>query len=385
MIIGVKIFFTGAKEAVGRGSARTRAPSAPNDPPLAFPPFFRAIALFYFFSYYCCTFHFHLFPPLFSRREFAATMGRQSRQKQHLKRLAAMKQAAAQWTSEKEEESSSSGEEVIWSDKELDQQAEITYNKLLNTLPSKRPGHYSGNSKRTKQRHRAEGRKQAAKNGQTILNFFSPIPVSSNAASDEGGALGNEYDSVEHDSYTSEPDNVVESDSDSSLLEDEELTNDELILNIERRLNSTISQEQRWRLKAVLQYLRLLNFEHSKMKASLSIARQLGRDEYLARRIRSWASVLQKGEEIPVSMRGKHVKVKSLLEDEDVQYEVLQYLRTSKFEFYLADFVHHVSNNIFPNLGINRMTPIGYEMVYLLLFHTRITLVYLLLSMHVMC
>ena len=207
-------------------------------------------------------------------------MGCQSRQKQHLKRLAAMKQAAAQWTSEKEEESSSSGEEVIWSDKELDQQAEIMYNKLLNTLPSKRPGHYSGNSKRTKQRHRAEGRKQAAKNGQTILNFFSPIPVSSNAASDEDGALGNKYDSVEHDSYTSEPDNVVESDSDSSLLEDEELTNDELILNIERRLNSTISQEQRWRLKAVLQYLRLLNFEHSKMKASLSIARQLGRDEY---------------------------------------------------------------------------------------------------------
>jgi hypothetical protein len=118
------------------------------------------------------------------------------------------------------------------------------------------------------------------------------------------------------------------------------------------------------------------------MKASLSIARQLGRDQYLARHIRSWASALHNGKEVPVSMRGKHVKVKSLLEDEDVQHEVLQYLRTSKFGFYLVDFVRHVSDNIFPRLGISRLTPIGYETIYLSLLHVCITCI-LFLSMHI--
>jgi len=111
----------------------------------------------------------------------------------------------------------------------------------------------------------------------------------------------------------------------------------------------------------------LLKFENSKMEASLCVARQLGKDVYLARRIRSWASVLSKGKEVPVSMRGKHVKVKSLLKEEDVQHEVLQYLRTSKFEFYLADFVQYVSNDVFPSLGISQATPIGYETFYYIL------------------
>ena len=83
-------------------------------------------------------------------------------------------------------------------------------------------------------------------------------------------------------------------------------------------------------------------------------------------------------------MRGKHVKVKSLLEDEDVQHEVLQYLRTSKFGFYLVDFVRYVSDNIFPRLGISRLTPIGYETFYLSLFHACITYI-LFLSMHIIC
>lgn len=146
-------------------------------------------------------------------------MGRLSRQKQHLKRLTATKAAAAaQFTSfEEEEESSSSGEEVLWSDDELDQQAEATYRRLfpgVSNLPSKRPSHYSGNSKRTKQRRCAEGKRQAVKNGQTILNFFSPISVStSNVTLGEDCLSDNEHDSViEHNSNINDPDDVVESD-----------------------------------------------------------------------------------------------------------------------------------------------------------------------------
>jgi hypothetical protein len=81
---------------------------------------------------------------------------------------------------------------------------------------------------------------------------------------------------------------------------------------------------------------------------------------YLARRIRHWARLLQDGQVIPTSMRGKHIKVKSLLADEDVQQRILQHLRTVKFEFYLADFVCYVSDHVFPSLGISRETPIGF-------------------------
>jgi len=110
---------------------------------------------------------------------------------EHLKHLAATNGAAVYLaTSAEADESSSSGEEILWSDEELDQQAQDTYQKLfqsVNALPSKRPWHYSGNSKRTKQRRRTEGKRQAEKNGQTILNFFSPISVStSNVTLDEG-------------------------------------------------------------------------------------------------------------------------------------------------------------------------------------------------------
>jgi hypothetical protein len=353
-------------------------PSALNDFALACSLFFALTLLSLFYNPSLYTFLFVVFFFIFVTI-FGASMGRRSRQKQHLKQLTATKPAAVRLTSSAEEkEGSSSGEEVLWSDNELDQQAEITYKKLfhdVNNLPSKRPKHYSGNSKRTKQRRRAEGRIQAAKNGQTILNFFSPIDVStSNGTLDEDCVSDNECDSViEQDGYISEAEDVFEFDSDSSMLEGGDLANEELIISIEQQLNSARSQEQHWRLAAVLQYLRLLKFEPSRMKASLFIARQLGRDQYLARRIRSWASALHKGEELPVSMRGKHVKVKSLLEEEDVQHEVLQYLRTSKFEFYLADFVRYVSDNVFPRLGISRMTPIGYETFYLLLFHVCIT------------
>ena len=113
---------------------------------------------------------------------------------EHLKRLAATNAAAVYLaTSAEADESSSSGEEILWSDEELDQQAQDTYQKLfqsVNALPSKRPWHYSGNSKRTKQRRRTEGKRQAEKNGQTILNFFSPISVStSNVTLDESCGL----------------------------------------------------------------------------------------------------------------------------------------------------------------------------------------------------
>jgi hypothetical protein len=316
-------------------------------------------------------------------------MGRRSRQKQHLKQLTAVKPAAVTYPASLsgEEEGSSSMSDVIWSDDELDQQPETTLKKLFhgmsnNTLSSKRPSRYMGNSIRTQKRQRAEAKRQAAKNGRTILNFFSPVVTSisnmstSNlAASSEDGASDSEHDSmVEQAGYISEPNDIVESSSD-SCSEDGGPTNDELIKTLERRLKNGSSEKERWRLAAVLQYLRLLQLEPSKMKASLYVAKQLGRDAYLARRIRGWTAMLRNGQEIPASMRGKHIKVRSLLEEEDIQQKILQYLRSKKFEFYLADFIQHVSNDIFPTLGISRSMPIGYEVFCLLLFQAYFSLI----------
>ncbi len=68
--------------------------------------------------------------------------------------------------------------------------------------------------------------------------------------------------------------------------------------------------------------------------------------------------MLQNGETIPFSKREKYCKVKSLLDDEDIQMQVTSYLREKKFEFYVADFVDYVTNTIFPSLGIETKTTI---------------------------
>jgi len=290
-------------------------------------------------------------------------MGRRSCQKQHLKQLAvaAKAKSTGQSTPMEEKESLSSDDEVLWSDEELDEHAETTISKLFHggqkISTSKRPFRYSGNSKRTQKRRRANARQQAAKNGRTMMDYFTPIQASTSGASK--GCASEEITSEPDDQSVAEPESDICS-------ENGHLSNEELISILENKCSGT-SSEERWRLEAVLQYLRLLKYEPSTVKASLSVAHQLGRDVYLARRIRHWARLLQNGQDIPTSMRGKHVKVKSLLEDEDVQHKILQYLRTSKFEFYLADFVQYVSNDVFPSLGISQATPIGYETFYYIL------------------
>ena len=307
-------------------------------------------------------------------------MGRQSRLHQHLKQLNANKPTATGClTPSEDEESSSSGHEVLWSEDELDKHSEVTMKKLFHgAQPHKRPFRYTGNSKRTQKRRRADARRQAAKNGRTMLDYFSTVQASTSEThlhnfstfgrGEDFGESGNDDWVSEEVANESEDQSSAESESDRSS-EHGQLSNEKVIDILERKLDSASSSEQ-WRLAAVLQYLRLLKFDHSRMKASLSVARQLGQDVYLARQIRYWASLLQNGQEIPASKRGKHVKVKSLLQEEDVQHKILQYLRTSKFEFYLADFVHYVSDDVFPSLGMSQTAPIGYEAFYALLFHT---------------
>lgn len=121
------------------------------------------------------------------------------------------------------------------------------------------------------------------------------------------------------------------------------------------------------RLTALLQYLRLINHEEPKIKTSLSIAQQLNKGPYFARCLREWEKLVKNGETIPISKREKHCKIKSLLDDEDVQMQIATYLHENKFEFYVADFVDYVKNVVFPSLGIEQETTIRFELKNLVL------------------
>jgi len=68
--------------------------------------------------------------------------------------------------------------------------------------------------------------------------------------------------------------------------------------------------------------------------------------------------MLQNRESIPFFKQGKHCKIKSLLDDKDIQMQVTSYLQEKKFEFYIANFVNYVTNTIFPSLGIETKTTI---------------------------
>ncbi|PKB95594.1 hypothetical protein RhiirA5_302831, partial [Rhizophagus irregularis] len=102
--------------------------------------------------------------------------------------------------------------------------------------------------------------------------------------------------------------------------------------------------------------------EEPKIKTSLSIAQQLNKGPYFARCLREWEKLVKNGETIPISKREKHCKIKSLLDDEDVQMQIATYLHENKFEFYVADFVDYVKNVVFPSLGIEQEITISTRM-----------------------
>ena len=82
-------------------------------------------------------------------------------------------------------------------------------------------------------------------------------------------------------------------------------------------------------MQVILQYFRLINYGEPKVKASICIARQLNKGKYFAHCIREWEKLIKKGERIPISKRGKHQKIRSLLDDEDIKLQVASYLRVN--------------------------------------------------------
>jgi hypothetical protein len=240
-------------------------------------------------------------------------------------------------------------EEVVWGDIEFDKNAEtyveILLDRMKNYVPPARKSVYIGNSVRTKKRKRAQAKQLLAKNGQPITRFFNPLPstqLQSHAPNDSDKS----------------------DDSQESESECEEYFNyEKLIISIENKLKQNNHDSgYKLRLTALLQYLRLVNHQEPKIKASLCVTRQLNKGPYFARCLRVWEKLVKNGENIPISKRGKHCKIQSLLDDEDVQMQIAAYLRENKFEFYVADFVDYVKNTVFPSLGIEQETTIRFAL-----------------------
>lgn len=271
-----------------------------------------------------------------------------SKRKRHIKKLAEKKRNKCKViktninTEDNEEESSwedvrnvESDDEIIWEDDDLDHNqkdlVQILMTQMQNYVPQNRKSTYIGNSERTKRRRYTQAKKDAERNGQTIDHFFF------NAKLDEKSEINEESEDDQDEIYDSQ----------------------QVINSLEIQLKEkNLNEGYKLRLTAILQYMRLLEFQHSKLEASLNIAQQLKKGPWFARCLRLWSHMLQNGETVPFSKRGKHCKVKSLLDDEDIQMEVISYLREKKFEFYVADFVDYITNTIFPSLGIEKKTTI---------------------------
>lgn len=292
-------------------------------------------------------------------------MPRLTRQRAHLKKHNPNShEHKTQWKNKEQDtniqstdESSEEGS-VFWCTDELEDNEEQTLKLLMHgakrIIPSKRPLCYLGNSARTKRRRKAQEKKIVAEHKKKITDFFNVTPIE-----DSESDVTSENENPLEPGQVSE-DEAIDSEEDDQWSDVDENLDDELVKEIENKvLENKLPAGLKWKLVAILQYLRLSKFNKSKIHASLSVARQLGRGIYLARSIRKWAKILKAGGTLPESFRGKHPKIKSLLEDEDIQAEIVSYLRENKFEFYVADFVNHVSNVIFPKLGIERANKIG--------------------------
>jgi hypothetical protein len=240
-------------------------------------------------------------------------------------------------------------EEVVWGDAEFDKNAEnfvkILLDGIKNYVPSARKSVYIGNSIRTKKRKRAQARQLLAKNGQPITKFFNPLPpdqLQPHPPDDSDKSDDNHESESECEEY---------------------FDYGQLIMSIENELKQNNHDSgYKLRLTALLQYLRLVNHQEPKIKASLCIAQQLNKGPYFARCLRVWEKLVKNGEKIPISKRGKHCKIRSLLDDEDVQMQITAYLRENKFEFYVADFIDYVKNTVFPSIGIEQETTIRFAL-----------------------
>lgn len=99
--------------------------------------------------------------------------------------------------------------------------------------------------------------------------------------------------------------------------------------------------------------LEILEEPHAKMSASLSIAKSFFPNDnvdYRSRSIREWAQFYIDNHQLPQSHQGRHIKTKSLFDDEDVQNACRIWLRSQipdsicgrSFALWITESLHHI-------------------------------------------
>src|SRR5207247_2892998 len=111
--------------------------------------------------------------------------------------------------------------------------------------------------------------------------------------------------------------------------------------------NKSLILQVKTRLQLVMQYINLRLSGLKRMKASKTLAISIGKGDYQARLIRSWTKNFIIHCQIPVSMRGKHQKVKSLLGDEDIHQMITEYLWSIVCNVKVSEFKVFIDHAVF--------------------------------------
>jgi hypothetical protein len=135
---------------------------------------------------------------------------------------------------------------------------------------------------------------------------------------------------------------------------EEELTWDDHIAALKQVLKITknISPHTQNRLQQIKSYMILRRNGWKAMKASLVLSETTNHGKYYARVLRAWANQWIKQRIIPHFRQGRHTKVKSLLEDEDIELFVSSYLREHEFTVTPDKLKAYLEAEVFPSLTL---------------------------------
>ena len=193
-----------------------------------------------------------------------------------------------------------------------------------------RPLVYIGNSERTKRRKNSANKIAAAGNFK-LDTFFSTLQS--------------------HQQITKELMEKLK-----QLEKDQEQEGFELALEDVKRLiaDKSLDLQVKNRLQLIVQYINLRLKGLKSMDASKTLAVSIGKGDYQARLIRSWTQNFIAYHQIPVSMRGKHQKIKGLLGDEDIHQMITEYLWSVGCNVTVNGFKTYIEQEVFPSMGIER-------------------------------
>jgi hypothetical protein len=208
---------------------------------------------------------------------------------------------------------------------------------------------------RFRKKKHAKSLVKAAAASRSIDSYFRLATVPASAPETAPGSTSADGIGPEVDR---EADQSEEEASDDDLDENELVTHGKMIAEIDAYLankkgKESISAEERAKLQAIQQYLRIRQTGIGKGQACLQVAIVNGKTPYWGRCILCWASQWKTNKKIVLSRRGKHPKTKNLLADSDVYLLINSWLREHhKFDVTPAMLQKHVSEVVLPAVGI---------------------------------